>query len=91
MGVHFDEHFNYWRTFQCYQIFASFLNRNQSVRGLLITGSGKFFSNGIDLQWLGQQQAEATGQFMSKLQDLMRRILVFPVPTAALINGMMAY
>ncbi|KAH3769046.1 uncharacterized protein LOC127846586 [Dreissena polymorpha] len=61
--------------------------QNQSVRGLLITGSGKFFSNGIDLQWLGQQQAEATGQFMSKLQDLMRRILVFPVPTAALING----
>ena len=58
------------------------------MRGLLITGTGKFFSNGIDLQWLYQQLSDDSLQFYQSLHTLLYRILIFPVPTAAVINGM---
>lgn len=60
---------------------------NKEVKGLLITGEGRFFSNGINLQWLSNQTGDVPRVFMAKLHELMARVLCFPVLTASLING----
>jgi len=50
-------------------------------------GEDKFYSNGLDLAWIGGDgQAEAP-EFIKAVLKLLGRFLVFPVPTAAAING----
>ncbi|PYH47979.1 enoyl-CoA hydratase/isomerase family protein [Aspergillus saccharolyticus JOP 1030-1] len=54
-------------------------------RGVLITTSGipKFYSNGLDLKL-----AQSTDGFLDKwLWKLFRRLLTYPMPTLALLNG----
>lgn len=53
---------------------------------LVLTGSGKFFSNGLDLDWIGRHpdQLEA---YVAQVQELLARVLTLPVPTLAAING----
>ncbi|XP_045191448.2 uncharacterized protein LOC123548331 [Mercenaria mercenaria] len=60
---------------------------NEGTKALLITGEGKFFSNGIDLQWLALQKGDTPRVYMVRLTELMTRVLVFPVPTVAILNG----
>lgn len=60
---------------------------NKDVKGLLITGEGRFFSNGIDLQWLSTQKGDTPRVYLTKLHELMVRVMYLAVPTAALING----
>lgn len=55
--------------------------------GALVTvGSGKFYSNGLDLEWLlaNGDQAES---YVARVHALFARVLTFPLPTAAAING----
>ena len=47
----------------------------------------KIWSNGLDLDWLAGQAVEERGQFLKDYMKLMGRMLVFPVPTVAAING----
>lgn len=58
----------------------------RSAKGLITTGTGKFYSNGLDLDWLvaNGHQAEA---YVARVHALFARILTFPLPTAAAING----
>jgi enoyl-CoA hydratase/carnithine racemase len=53
---------------------------------LVLTGTGKFYSNGLDLDWLGQN-ADQFEPYVAKVQALLARLLVLPVPTATAING----
>lgn len=53
---------------------------------LVTTGEGKFYSNGLDLDWLMSAGAEATG-FLDDVHRLLGRILTFPAITVAAING----
>jgi len=62
-------------------------HRNTNVKGLLLIGSGRFFSNGIDLTWLSQQTGDDPIRFIDALHRLLYRVTLFPIPTAALING----
>ncbi|MHB1087657.1 MAG: enoyl-CoA hydratase/isomerase family protein [Acidimicrobiales bacterium] len=53
---------------------------------LVVTGDGKFFCNGLDLERFGSNPAE----FSSTLDEMNRtigRILVFPTYTVAALNG----
>jgi enoyl-CoA hydratase/carnithine racemase len=50
-------------------------------------GAGKYFSNGFDLEHLGRLEGEALGQFIERSCRLLARLLVFPAPTIAAING----
>jgi enoyl-CoA hydratase/carnithine racemase len=56
------------------------------ARGLVTTGGAKFYSNGLDLDWLtahGQQ----THWYVGRVQGMLARILTVPVPTAAAVVG----
>ena len=55
---------------------------------LVTTGTGKFYSNGLDLDWLlGEAEEEARTAYIPQVLGLMARILVFPTITVAAING----
>ena len=58
----------------------------EGPRALVLTGSGKFFSNGLDLDRFADNQAEFSETFQG-LQRLMGRLVVFPCYTIAAING----
>jgi len=52
-----------------------------------VGGEDKFYSNGLDLAWLsGDGQGEAP-EFIQAVLKLLGRVLAFPMPTAAAING----
>jgi len=52
---------------------------------LVTIGSEKFYSNGLDLDWMAS--AGSGGDFLASVLRLLGRILGFPVPTVAAING----
>ncbi|MEU0531351.1 enoyl-CoA hydratase/isomerase family protein [Amycolatopsis tolypomycina] len=53
---------------------------------LLTTGGGKFYSNGLDLEWLTAHSDRAS-EYVAQVQELFARVLTLPVPTIAAING----
>lgn len=60
---------------------------SSTVPGALVTiGTGKFYSNGLDLDWLSTGQ-EDFAAFVTDVERLMARILGFPMPTVAALNG----
>jgi enoyl-CoA hydratase/carnithine racemase len=52
---------------------------------VVAVGIGKFFSNGLDLDWLSS--AESASAFMAEVHRLLGRMLVFPAYTVAALNG----
>lgn len=54
---------------------------------VVLTGAGKFFSNGLDLAWLTTASTEVATEFLAALDQLFARLVIFPQPTAAAING----
>lgn len=53
---------------------------------LVTTGSGKFYSNGLDLDWLLGDGA-GDQSFLDDVHRLLLRILEFPAITVAAVNG----
>jgi enoyl-CoA hydratase/carnithine racemase len=53
---------------------------------LIVTGSGKFFSNGLDVEFLGANP-EKLAWYITEVQKVLARLLVFPLPTVAAVNG----
>ena len=49
--------------------------------------SGKHYSNGFDLTFLGSLEIDALQAFMHRTSAALGRILVLPMPTVAAING----
>ncbi len=56
------------------------------ARALVTTATGKFFSNGLDLEWLSTHEAERGG-YVSGVQHLLARVLALPLVTVAAIQG----
>ena len=54
---------------------------------LVTVGEGKFYSNGLDLEWLPAQQQDVVDEFLSDFEGLFARLLAFPVTTVAALNG----
>lgn len=53
---------------------------------LVTTGEGKFYTNGLDLDWLATIGTEADG-FLAEVNRLFARFLGLPVVTVAAVNG----
>jgi enoyl-CoA hydratase/carnithine racemase len=62
------------------------LERIDGPLALVVTGEGKFFSNGLDLDRFGAAPDEL-GPTMEGLHRLFGRLLVFPAYTVAAVNG----
>lgn len=56
------------------------------AQGLVTTAGGKFYSNGLDLDWL-MANGERTGWYVGRVQALLARVLTLPIPTAAAVVG----
>jgi len=54
---------------------------------LVLTGEGKYWSNGIDLEALMGAKPEDQAAFLPALNGLLGRLVCFPLPTIAAING----
>jgi enoyl-CoA hydratase/carnithine racemase len=55
-------------------------------KALVTSATGKFWSNGLDLDWLGQH-ADAFQSYVTSVQGLLARVLALPAPTVAALQG----
>ncbi len=65
------------------------LDRIEAVDGpvaLVTTGTGKFYTNGLDLDWL-MSAGTSDSSFIGDVHRLLERILGFPAITVAAVNG----
>ena len=60
---------------------------DEQAEALVTTGTGKFYSNGFDLDWLAQPDTEHMVGFVQDVERLMARLLGFPMVTVAACNG----
>jgi enoyl-CoA hydratase/carnithine racemase len=56
------------------------------AHGLVTAATGKFYTNGLDLDWLAGH-SEQTQRYVARVQALLARMLTLPVPTAAAVVG----
>jgi len=56
------------------------------AQGLVTTGRGKFYTNGLDLDWL-TAHPEQMQSYVARVQALLARVLTLPMPTAAAVTG----
>ena len=54
-------------------------------RGLVTTGSGKFFSLGFDLEWIAANP-DGVGDLVAGMHELFARLLELPAPTVAALR-----
>ncbi len=68
------------------------IEADKEVSALVLTSSDeKNWSQGVDVEWLGQKMAEKDNQsikdFMYGMNNVFKKLLLFPVPVVAAING----
>lgn len=66
------------------------MEANDGVGALVITGADeKFFSNGLDLEWIMTHFAEpgAVAGYLQSVNALFKRVTLYPKPTVAALNG----
>ncbi len=54
---------------------------------LVLTGDGRFFSNGLDLDWMGTAAPGGAEDVVVRVHALLARLLAFPTVTVAAVNG----
>ncbi|MCW4352922.1 enoyl-CoA hydratase-related protein [Hoyosella sp. YIM 151337] len=59
---------------------------SEGAHALVTTASGKFYSNGLDLEWLGAH-GDQLQSYVNRVHALFARVLALPMPTAAAIPG----
>lgn len=62
------------------------VERAEGARALVTTATGKFFSNGLDLDWL-VQHLDQQDDYVVSVQRLFARVLALPVVTVAALQG----
>jgi enoyl-CoA hydratase/carnithine racemase len=62
------------------------LEAREGALALVTTGVDRFYSNGLDLAWMGEHRTEA-GPMIADLHRLWGRVLGFPGITVAAVNG----
>jgi enoyl-CoA hydratase/carnithine racemase len=63
------------------------LRADASVRAVILTGHGKFFSFGLDVPELYSLPPERFHEFITGFTDLYTRLYEFPKPVVAALNG----
>ena len=60
--------------------------KNEGPGALVTVGTGKFYSNGLDLDWLSAHQ-DKLEEYLRRVHGLFARVLELPMPTVAALNG----
>jgi enoyl-CoA hydratase/carnithine racemase len=60
---------------------------SEGPAALVLTGEGKFFSNGLDLEWMGGAPEGGAEASLRRVHALFARVLAFPTYTVAALNG----
>lgn len=55
--------------------------------GLVLTGTGKFFCNGLDVATVMSLEGDERAAFGVRMGQIIGRLVVAPIPTVAAING----
>lgn len=63
------------------------LSANKDIRALIITGSGKCFSAGLDLKVAPYYSVSEQRQMVEELNNIVLTLYGFPIPTVAAVNG----
>jgi enoyl-CoA hydratase/carnithine racemase len=64
------------------------VERSSGPAALVTTGgTEKFYSNGLDLTWLAGDGQQEGGAFVGDVIRFLGRVMAFPVPTVAAVNG----
>jgi enoyl-CoA hydratase/carnithine racemase len=62
------------------------VEKAEGPRALVTAATGKFFSNGLDLEWLSAH-GDAHDGYLASVQGLLARLLALPVVTVAAVQG----
>lgn len=62
------------------------IEKDKSCAALVTTSSGKIYSNGLDLAWMGENPKDVD-DFMASVHRLLHRVMFLPIPSIAAING----
>ncbi|MCO5992239.1 enoyl-CoA hydratase/isomerase family protein [Actinoallomurus rhizosphaericola] len=62
------------------------LESAEGPRALVTIGTGKFFSNGLDLEWL-TANPDRFEPYLDRVHAVFARFLTLPMPTVAALNG----
>jgi len=63
------------------------VEQSDEPSALVLTGEGKFFSNGLDLAWMSGEGRERAGEVISGMLGIFARLLASPIPSVAALNG----
>jgi enoyl-CoA hydratase/carnithine racemase len=59
----------------------------EDAHALVSVGEGKFYSNGLDLEWMSSAGAGPTPVLIDQVETLYRRMLTLPLISVAALNG----
>ncbi|NBM18588.1 enoyl-CoA hydratase-related protein [Streptomyces sp. GC420] len=62
------------------------VEKAEGARALVTAATGKFFSNGLDLDWLFAN-GDRAGEYVASVQALFARMLTLPLVTVAALQG----
>ena len=57
------------------------------INALIITGEGKSFSQGLDIEYLFSAGTEGAAKFIDECMEMVGRLLILPIPSVAASNG----
>jgi enoyl-CoA hydratase/carnithine racemase len=63
------------------------VERSSGPAALVSVGEDKFYSNGLDLDWLTGEGSAQGPEFIAAFMAVLGRILALPIPTVAAMNG----
>jgi enoyl-CoA hydratase len=63
------------------------LAADAGVRAVVVTGNDKFFSNGLDLDWMKTQGPRELFGFLLSISELLKDTAMFPKPLVGAISG----
>ena len=63
------------------------VERTPAAVALVTVGEGKFYSNGLDLDWMAGPGREQAAASIARVHELLGRVLTFPMITVAALNG----
>jgi enoyl-CoA hydratase/carnithine racemase len=59
----------------------------EGPKALVTTGTEKFYSNGLDLDYMTGEGQDRAQEYLSSVLAVLGRILIFPAPTVSAVNG----